>query len=752
MFAHGKQNPRCLNTNPNQTAIANCILIHWPLLFHARQFVHRCLSRLSVADLAQGLRAFVLSASRIQTMSRGGGSCRRHPWEEEDDEIDGSHHAWEASSCSSGSDEEAEDKKTEAARLFLEELLDLYMISGISAMSFCVLCWFASQAGVEGQVGLYGLPPGRTTGKYQAHLNSRLGFDEMRSKAYHLATPGQARAQLGRGKITLVVRPPHEAIAEELSDPAVREQVRDTIASGALPPAYFDHPAVKDSASPVAPLAIYMDGVSYSLVDSVLGVWLINLATSTRHLISVVRKRCTCVCGCTGWCTYYPLLCFIRWGIQAFTAGIHPQRRHDGAPWSEHDVSAGRADRAGRALPMPCALIFLKGDWAEFCARLGVPTWANACRPCFLCSGFGKSLYSPAGISLDALPFRKNTDQDFEEACRRCEIWVLVEREQHKRIISLLRYDKRPGGVHGRALRDSVAELGLRANDRLEPNELLADVADFERITSFPARVLFWRRSRESLCTRRCPLFDEQCGVSIVRSVALDVLHTLHLGVMLSWCKLAMWALIDAGVWGAFEPTEVEKFQVSVLAMNVELTRWYRTRARERPDEELTRCPPLHHKMLGTPNNRNLKAKAAQTWGLLLFLLDSLLKYDGRVENGAYLREAGCELEGIVRHFRALGWSVPWRDHQQLVERYKRHLAIMEPLLDAAPKHHLMVHLLDRAGYQGNPARYSTFADESLNKELKKVLRLCHQANFEIMAFTRIGEVLRRLGRKRVRQ
>ena len=51
------------------------------------------------------------------------------------------------------------------------------------------------------------------------------------------------------------------------------------------------------------------------------------------------------------------------------------------------------------------------------------------------------------------------------------------------------------------------------------------------------------------------------------------------------------------------------------------------------------------------------------------------------------------------------------------------------------PKDHLMVHLTHRAVALGNPWRYTTFLDESLNKELKRVLRLCHQATFESTAF-----------------
>ena len=57
------------------------------------------------------------------------------------------------------------------------------------------------------------------------------------------------------------------------------------------------------------------------------------------------------------------------------------------------------------------------------------------------------------------------------------------------------------------------------------------------------------------------------------------------------------------------------------------------------------------------------------------------------------------------------------------------------------PKTHLMCHVSDRARSHGNPWLYTTFYDESLNKELKKVLRLVHQANFEAIGLQKVVSV-----------
>lgn len=77
-------------------------------------------------------------------------------------------------------------------------------------------------------------------------------------------------------------------------------------------------------------------------------------------------------------------------------------------------------------------------------------------------------------------------------------------------------------------------------------------------------------------------------------------------------------------------------------------------------------------------------------------------------------------------------------------------MKLVEEFDFAIPKTHLMIHANNRASQQGNPWRYTTFLDESLNKELKRVLRLCHQSNFETMAMVKLVAVLDR-GPKRAR-
>ena len=75
-------------------------------------------------------------------------------------------------------------------------------------------------------------------------------------------------------------------------------------------------------------------------------------------------------------------------------------------------------------------------------------------------------------------------------------------------------------------------------------------------------------------------------------------------------------------------------------------------------------------------------------------------------------------------------------------EKWCRFIELTKSFDFETPKTHLMVHLNDRAKLHGNPWLYTTFLDESLNRELKKVLRLCHQRNFETMGLLKIVTVL----------
>lgn len=541
----------------------------------------------------------------------------RHAWESEQD------HAWEI-----GSDDDAEpDPETDpgaASMMFVDLLLSLYMASQISAQHFGVLCYWATRAGIQ-HVSEYSIGPGKPSGHYQRHLDRTLGFEHAKKHSYNLRMPGQLRGEASRTKICVPSKPPHEAAQEYLEqNPEAWVKLTEAIDQNELPPTYFNNPIVQSSDEAVMPWGLYMDSVPYSLVDSVLGCWLINIITGARIMLCLIRKRLVCQCGCRGWCTYYGLLSWLHWSFESMSSGLWPSTRHDGQPWDDHDTD--RRNHANKPFKQRGMLLRIKGDWEEFCMRLGFPSWQSGTRPCFCCAASGPDLYDVSSVSVLSLPFYLNQDSDYDRGCQRCEIWVLVDENARKNILGRLQYDKRPQGSHGRSLVADIPELHLLAKDRLEPCKALPDVADFEELV-LPCRILFWRLSQETLCCHRCPLFDSRLGISPSITIAIDLLHTLFLGPMMVWCRLVLWMLLQSGIWGAHETTDGERIQIGLMMFKAELFRFYERWSKDHRDEPLTRISNITLKMIGTKDDQKLKLKAMETYGMLMCLLDLLQKY-----------------------------------------------------------------------------------------------------------------------------
>ena len=82
---------------------------------------------------------------------------------------------------------------------------------------------------------------------------------------------------------------------------------------------------------------------------------------------------------------------------------------------------------------------------------------------------------------------------------------------------------------------------------------------------------------------------------------------------------------------------------------------------------------------------------------------------------------------------------------------YRRHLVFMAPVGLFVPRHHLMLHLTSRALFYGNPSWYATWRDERHNRDLKRVLRNCHQRFFEERVFMKLESVLDRSKHRRLK-
>ena len=140
--------------------------------------------------------------------------------------------------------------------------------------------------------------------------------------------------------------------------------------------------------------------------------------------------------------------------------------------------------------------------------------------------------------------------------------------------------------------------------------------------------------------------------------------------------------------------------------------------------------------MLGNQETYGLHAKAAESHGLLKFVLWLLEKYSDEFEKLpeetsrplAILKaatQAANSMDDILKiEIRKLSRM----QCQHLMQHYLRFLTLY---LKAGgvwrPKCHLLLHLIQRAMVQGNPRLYSTYRDESLNGVIAKIARSAHR-------------------------
>jgi hypothetical protein len=206
-------------------------------------------------------------------------------------------------------------------------------------------------------------------------------------------------------------------------------------------------------------------------------------------------------------------------------------------------------------------------------------------------------------------------------------------------------------------LTSDVSELGLLADDRLEPCTELPNVGNFEEL-QVPAKVMFWRRSAETLCRHRNPMMDASLGLEPEDAITVDTLHALYLGVMNTFCSVAIWVILDGCVYASTSGEEGTK--LALLGLRASLLEWYKQRHAKYPSENLTRVADFTPSMAGTRGDPKCKTKGAETWGMCLFLLDELRKFGDRL-GGEWIRllAAGESLEAMVLAWRQCGWVVP---------------------------------------------------------------------------------------------
>ncbi len=162
---------------------------------------------------------------------------------------------------------------------------------------------------------------------------------------------------------------------------------------------------------------------------------------------------------------------------------------------------------------------------------------------------------------------------------------------------------------------NDLPELGLQKGDRIEPSWEMQNTADaHKQPTEYPMAIQFWRRSEETRARHRNPLFDSPerpaIGINIL-SLALDVLHTIHLGCAQYVVLASLWALFAIDVFGTGISGMEERVAASTQLLQAALFRWYGERHTMLLSEKLTHINTLRATMFGAGPQGPLKTKAA---------------------------------------------------------------------------------------------------------------------------------------------
>ena len=394
-------------------------------------------------------------------------------------------------------------EQREAGAELMRLLLTWYASCKITAQQFCVACHYCEKAAVKGAAfDMYGFGIGKQSGAYQKHLDTIL---PQPGPLYEIATPVNSNYSPIRTTSRIPMRYAWQCIDDELDrnsaiietlegDPDLRETcVLDV-------PAYKEHPLVQEAVSngerlPV-PVGVYLDGIRYisqaaGRSDSVLGIWLINLMSGKRHLMTSLRKSDQCSCGCRGYDSLFPLLSALAWMLKAMARGETPLERHDGSAWEE-----GSDFEHQQRLNTKSVLVWIKGDLMEHATSLGLAPYSTYFNPCSFCQcvssemhSFYDDLSNPEGAA-----WILREDADYEEVCRSREREVQVNSEADKQTLTQAMMWLKGDKGRGRTVMRRVVINGtaLEVGDRLDPSKYLLDPGKLSSI-QVPATLVFWR-------------------------------------------------------------------------------------------------------------------------------------------------------------------------------------------------------------------------------------------------------------------
>ena len=505
-------------------------------------------------------------------------------------------------------------------------LVGKYAAGEMPAADLCRIAYYHTESGGHGLSDL-SFPPSQADHHGSRHVQKMLQRELSKPDLFYVDVPLQDKHAGKRVVHSIPVRLPSETFASiyplDVDLPAASDQLE-----GQEQSAYKKHPVVgSHPGQRIVPISLYWDGVSYSKRDSVCAYYFIDclqnktyLSFSLRVSLSVCvalsagrsvrtrrhvrlgpRPKCSnvpacgvgdqasveprpgkedlCDCGCKGWCSLRPLLRTWAWDLQAAATGRR-QRLLPAGKAIDAETDPTRFAMMNVPLPVLLAVVECKADWPAWCDTAGLRQWSHNDYPCYCCDCPRHELSSIHNITLDHGPWRTWSDDDYLQEVARCLITVSVTSLRDRQLI--FQSIKNNFANRGRTITRDLPRFNLMRGDRMEPSDAVWDVFQFETLTP-PFDVVFWRMTSRDRILHTSPLFDIP-GISI-RSHAIDLLHTWHLGAEACYLGLFFNFVLGSGVFNPSIPygSTSDNRRFAMMTLKGDLWRYYAERRRTDP-------------------------------------------------------------------------------------------------------------------------------------------------------------------------
>jgi hypothetical protein len=633
--------------------------------------------------------------------------------------------------------------------------MGLYISESISSRTLCTI---AHHHCLNGGTGLEDIArtPDPNDHNHNSVVKLALAREYGESNLTLVEAPMLDKKNACRSTVLIPIVRPSEALSEHFlghCGPAdAGDLARPLPSAPELPPTEEWTPAQRDNAvcklaleSGVHPtrirrLGIFMDAAGFTKNESFEGLFVNDLDTGHRFLIAVIRKAEFCACGCRGFCTIWPVHDAILNDLQSAADGRWSVVSH-----LQEQFPVGSEQRARAGLPMGLVLAVceIRADMPGYTGPMGFRASSHAVNPCCVCSICKKDLAMMDNVSLDDGPASAFTTDQYRQLVQECTIIVDITSADVRSIMrhDSLEYDRRKqNGFLGRRLvHHVVLESGqrLRIGDRLHPSRTLRDVADFERQAT-PFKCLFWRldNPKTAKLLHHSPLMNIP-GVGM-ESYAIDILHAWHLGGIPKYNGKVLWAILRSDAYAPLNQGnlyEADRIHLKLLRLRSDLWLHYKSMQRADPTwrKKASQVWNLTIKMLGKEWNPVVNCKASESRHLLDFCVGLVEAHQHHLsaEEGRFLLLSGKAAQQVNQIIRESPRLMTAADQQRLMDAYLRHCSMFFRAGGwAVPKHHLMIHCLQRISYLGNPRFYTCYLDESMNGVVVKIARSCHRMTF----------------------